>query len=198
MVDRHWAHLIAVSVVLVGAVNAGVYGLAKWNPLQSLLGLTFSRLIYVVIALCALYVGLQRETYLPFLGETVVPCSVLKDQVPEHADTAVQLHGLTPGKKVLFWAAERLLTQPDSLGNWRSKADPSTDGLGRIKDWRRAYLEFANAGVTTVDDGGHATLNIRKPQPYTVPIKGRLETHVHWRICGDNGFLGPVEMTPVP
>lgn len=181
MVDSKWTHLIAVSVVLVGAVNAGVYGLAKWNPLQTLLGLTFSRLIYVVIALCALYVGTHRETYLPFLGETVVPCSVLKDQVPEHADTAVQLHGLTPGKKVLFWASE-----------------PATDGLGRIKDWRRAYLEFANAGVTTVDDGGHATLNIRKPQPYTVPIKGRLETHVHWRICGDNGFLGPVEITAVP
>ena len=181
MVDRHWGHLIAVAIVLVGAVNAGVYGLAKWNPLQSLLGLTFSRLIYVVIGLCALYVGTQRATYLPFLGETVIPCSVLKDQVPEHADTVVQLHGLTPGKKVLFWASE-----------------PATDGLGRIKDWRRAYLEFANAGVTTVDEGGHATLNIRKPQAYTVPVKGLLETHVHWRMCGDNGFLGPVEMTPVP
>jgi hypothetical protein len=170
MVNSKWAHLIAVSVVLVGAVNAGVYGLAKWNPLQSLLGLTFARLAYIVIGLCALYVGTQRKTYLPFLGETVVPCSVLKDQTPEHADMAVQLHGLTPGKKVLFWAAERLLTQPDSLGNWRSQAEPTTDGLGRIKDWRRAYLEFANAGVTTVNDGGHATLKVRKPQPYTVTI----------------------------
>jgi uncharacterized membrane protein YuzA (DUF378 family) len=181
MVDRHWGHLVAVSVVLLGAANGIAVGLAKWNPLQTLLGLTFARLVYVIIALCVLYVGTQRKTYLPFLGETVIPCSVLKDQIPEHADTTVQIHGLTPGKKVLFWASE-----------------PKTDGLARIKDWRRAYLEFANAGVTTVDEGGHATLTIRKPQAYTVPIKGRIETHVHWRICGDNGFLGPVEMTPVP
>jgi len=118
-----------------------------------------------------------------------VPCSVLKDQTPEHADMEVELHGLTPGKKVLFWASE-----PNTDGIGKS----TTDGLGRIKDWRRAYLEFANAGVTTVDDGGHATLKLRKPQPYTVPIKGLLKTHVHWRVCGDNGFLGPVEITPVP
>lgn len=181
MVDRHWAHLIAVSVVLIGAINGAVYGLTKNNLLQTLLGLTFARLVYVIIALSVLYVGTQRKTYLPFLGETVIPCSVLKDQVPEHSDTTVQIHGLTPGKKVLFWASE-----------------PATDGLARIQDWRRAYLEFANAGVTTVDEGGHATLTIRKPQAYTVPLKGRIETHVHWRICGDNGFLGPVEMTPVP
>jgi uncharacterized membrane protein YuzA (DUF378 family) len=189
MVDRHWGHLVAVSIVLVGAVNGAAVGLAKFNPLQSLLGLTLSRLAYVVIGLCALYVGTQRKSYLPFLGETVIPCSVLKDQVPEHADTSVQIHGLTPGKKVLFWASE-----PATEGIGKS----TTEGLGRIKDWRRAYLEFANAGVATVDDGGHATLTIRKPQAYTVPIKGRIESHVHWRICGDNGFLGPVEMTAVP
>jgi len=189
MVDRHWGHLVAVAVVLVGAANGIAVGLTKWNPLQSLLGLTFARLVYVLIGLCVIYVGTQRASYLPFLGETIVPCSVLKDQVPEHADTEVQIHGLTPGKKVLYWASE-----PATEGLGKS----TTDGLGRIKDWRRAYLEFANAGVTTVDEGGHATLKIRKPQPYTVPIKGLLKTHVHWRICGDNGFLGPVEMTPVP
>lgn len=177
---RQLIHLVAIVVVLVGAVNWGVIGVTGKNYLQMLLGLTGARLVYVIVGLCALYVGLQRETYLPFLGETVIPCSVLKEQVPEHADTAVPVHGLVPGAKVLYWASE-----------------PATDGLARINDWRKAYLDFANAGVAVVDQAGHATLRIRKPQPYTVPVKGRLETHVHWRTCGPNGFLGPVETTPV-
>jgi uncharacterized membrane protein YuzA (DUF378 family) len=194
-----WPHLVAVSLVIAGALNAGFYGVTKVNLMQSLLGITFARLGYIVISLCALYVAFQRETYLPFLGETVMPCSVLKEQTPEHADTMIQIHELIPGKKVLYWAAEPRTTRSETNEQWNPHmVDPTTDGLGRIKDWRRAYLDFANAGVTTVDEGGHATLRIRKPQPYTVPVKGPLESHVHWRVCGDNGFLGPVETTLVP
>jgi len=99
----------------------------------------------------------------------------------------------------MYWAAERLLAQPDSLGNWRSlPAEPATDGLARIKDWRQAYLDYANAGVTRADGAGVAVLVIRKPQPYTVPVKGRLESHVHWRVCEGGGMLGPVQTTMLP
>jgi hypothetical protein len=114
----------------------------------------------------------------PFLADTVIPCAALKDQVPDHADTEVTVGELEPGAKVLFWAAE-----------------PATDGLGRIKDWQKAYLDFANAGVATVDQAGRVVLRIRKPQPYTVPVWGRLEAHVHWRVCSDGGLIGPVQTT---
>ena len=174
-------HFVAMILVMVGSFNVGILLLTKMNLIQSLLGLTFARLVYGVIGLAALYVAFQRETYLPFLGETVIPCAVLQEQVPENADTDVSVHGLVPGAKVLYWASE-----------------PATDGLARITDWRKAYLEFANAGVAIVDEGGHVVLRIRKPQPYVVPLKGRIETHVHWRTCGDTGFLGPVETTPIP
>ena len=178
--DTKWAHFIAIIVVVIGAVSWGILGVTGKNIIQATLGSMGARLVYIIVGLCALFVAFQRETYLPFLGETVVPCSVLDEKTPEHADTVVPVHGLVPGAKVLFWASE-----------------PATDGLARIKDWRRAYLEFANAGVTVVDSSGHANLRIRKPQPYTVPVKGRLESHVHWRTCGDNGFLGPVETTMI-
>jgi len=108
------------------------------------------------------------------LGETVLPCSLLQERTPEHADTDVHVSELEPGAKVLFWAAE-----------------PATDGLAKIKDWQRAYLEFANAGVTRVGADGHATFRIRAPQP----LKGRLESHVHWRVCRDGGMIGPVQTT---
>ena len=134
----------------------------------------------IISALAAIYVGFNRDTYLPFLGPTFIPCSILKDQTPEHADTEVSVSGLEPGSKVMFWATE-----------------PATEGLAKLKDWQRAYLDFANAGVTTVNSDGHATLRIRRPQPYTVPVKGRLEAHVHWRVCQDGGMIGPVQTTPI-
>jgi len=162
-----WAHMVAMAILIFGSiVSALMY--KKWTVAATL------------TVLAALYVGFRRDTYLPFLGETVMPCSLLKESVPEHADTEVTVSGLEPGAKVLYWASE-----------------PATNGLARINSWQRAYLEFANAGVTRVDASGHVTLRIRRPQPYTVPLKGRLESHVHWRVCKDGGFLGPVQTTLV-
>jgi uncharacterized membrane protein YuzA (DUF378 family) len=173
-----WLHLIAVALVVVGGLAWGIFGLTGVSVVSAVLGKTGSKAVYILVGLAAIVVALDRASFLPFLGETVMPCSLLDEHTPEHADTAVEIHGLTPGSKVLYWATE-----------------PATEGLAKINDWRRAYLDFANAGVTTADQGGHATLRVRKPQPYTVPMKGRLEAHVHWRVCGENGMVGPVQTT---
>ena len=167
-----WLYMMAMATLVAGAI--------------SLLFWTRSLLATVFLTLATLYIGFRRDTYLPFLGETVMPCSLLEEQTPEHADAQVNVSGLVPGAKVLFWAAER------------NESEPESRGLAKIKDWRRAYLAFANAGVTTADEGGHAVLRVRTPQPYTVPLKGRLEAHVHWRVCRDGGMLGPVETTVLP
>ena len=168
---RHLVFLIAMAVLVGGSVLAALLYVRRF---------TFAAVVAVLMAAAALYVGLNRDTYLPFLGETVLPCSLLKEQVPEHADTEVTVSGLTPGAKVLYWAAE-----------------PATQGLDRLKGWQQAYLEFANAGVARVSADGHVVLRIRRPQPYTVPLKGRLEAHVHWRVCKDGGMVGPVQTTQV-
>ena len=164
-------HMMAVALLVIG----GLLGLWCWRK-RSFWG----NALAVLIALAALYIGTQRDSYLPFLGETVIPCSVLRDRIPDHADVEVTVDHLKPGAKVIFWAAE-----------------PATEGLAKIQDWQRAYLELANAGVATVTAAGTATLRIRKPQPYTVPLMGRLESHVHWRSCQDGGFMGPVQITTV-
>jgi len=164
-------HMLAVALLVVG----GLLGLWCWRK-RSLWG----NVLAVLIALAALYIGTQRDSYLPFLGESVLPCSVLADKTPEHADVEVTVDHLKPGAKVIFWAAE-----------------PATEGLAKIQNWQRAYLELANAGIATVTAAGTATLRIRKPQPYTVPLMGRLESHVHWRSCQDGGGLWPVQTTAV-
>jgi uncharacterized membrane protein YuzA (DUF378 family) len=176
-----WLYMIAMALVLVGALNWGLIGTFGFNLVAAVLGRGLAaNTVYAIVGLAALFLVFRRDTYLPFLGETVLPCSLMPERTPEHADTEVTVHGLQPGAKVLFWAAE-----------------PENEGLAKLKDWRRAYLEFANAGVTTVDTTGRVTLRVRKPQPYTIPSGRRLEAHVHWRVCGDGGLIGPVQTTPV-
>jgi hypothetical protein len=134
--------------------------------------------VWLLIAVAiAVVIALYQLTHAP---ADLFPCSLLELKVPDHADTEVRVSGLEPGAKVIFWASE-----------------PATEGLARINDWRKAYLEFANAGVAAVSDSGHVRLNVRKPQAYTVPLVGRLTEHVHWRICKDGGRLGPVQTTPI-
>ena len=166
-------------LVVIGGLVWGGIGLFGVNVVAVIFGRgVLANLVYVLVGIATIVVAVDRASYLPFLGETVMPCSLLSDREPEHADASVEVNGLEPGTKVLYWATE-----------------PATEGLARIVDWRRAYLEFANAGVTTADQAGRATLRVRRPQPYTVPIAGRREAHVHWRACGEGGMLGPVRTT---
>jgi len=166
---QKWFHFLAAIVVVVFTLVVSVKGLTfASTPAKILL----SSLVLISV----LSLAFHRSTYLPFLGETVIPCSLLKEQEPEKADyeKRVDIEGV--GRKVMYWAAE-----------------PDTEHLSELNDWRKAYLGFHNAGVTTVTGEGVAVLKVRKPQPYTVPVKGRLEAHIHYRVCGDNGFLGPVQ-----
>jgi hypothetical protein len=38
-----------------------------------------------------------------------------------------------------------------------------------------------------------AVLKVRPPQAYSVPFKGRLEPHIHFRICGETGILSRIK-----
>ena len=130
-----WLHLFAAIVVVVATLVVSIKGMTST---QSTAGKV---LLSLLVAVCALYLGFQRSTYLPFLGETVMPCSLLKEQTPESANYTKSISIQGAGRKVLFWAAE-----------------PDTEYLEKINDWRKAYLGFHNAGVTIVGDDNTATL----------------------------------------
>lgn len=171
-------YMLAVLLLVIGGLNWGycaAFGkdlvsqtIGKLNPMAA-------RVVFALVGIAAIYVGFCRDTYLPFLGETLVPCSILVEKTPDGANVSKEVI-VTPGAKVLFWASE-----------------PQTEHLNELNDWRKAYLEYANAGVTIADASGRATLRVRKPQAYKVPMKGRLESHIHYRVCGANGFLGRVQ-----
>ena len=169
-------YMSAIVLLVIGALNWLLVGVFRVNLVELLLGKgIFARSIYLLVGLSALLVAFNRDTYLPFLGETLVPCSVLQNKTPPGATTQIQV-SVEPNSKVLYWAAE-----------------PETERLQTIQDWRKAYLSYENAGVTTADSDGIATLRVRRPQPYLVPWKGRLEPHIHFRVCGERGFLNRVK-----
>lgn len=165
--------MLGALLLVIGGLNWGIVALTGGDLVSSVFGRgsVVARGIFLLVALAAVFVVFKRDYYLPFLGETHVPCSVLSDKVPEGADTAIGVR-VAPGAKVVFWAAE-----------------PANDDLKNVNDYRAAYLEYRNAGVTTADADGNATLKVRAPQGYTVPLKGQLPPHIHYRECDGRGFM---------
>jgi uncharacterized protein len=170
------AFKVAMVLLIVGGLNWLLVGLFKWNLVRALFGESvIARTIYVAVGVAALAVMLDRDTYLPFLGPTVIPCASVPDRTPPGATKQVTVPA-PPGSKVLYWAAE-----------------PEMEALRQIQTWKEAYAGYENAGVATADSNGQAVLKVREPQPYTVPFKGRLESHIHFRICESSGMLGRVK-----
>lgn len=171
---QKFAFKTAMVLLVAGALvwlSVGIFG---YNFLEKLLGRFMSRIVYVLVGISALAVMFSRDFYLPFLGESVLPCSILKDQVPAGASISHTLR-VEPYQKVLYWAAE-----------------PDNKGFEKLNTWDQAYLDYANAGVSTADADGNVLLKVRPPQPYSVPMKGRIEPHIHYRICDKKGFISRI------
>jgi uncharacterized membrane protein YuzA (DUF378 family) len=169
------AYKVAVLFIIAGAVNWLLIGIFQYNLVQNIFGAKVGRAVYIIVGVCALMVMFNRDTYLPFLGESVAPCGAFPDRTPPGATKEVMVM-VRPGAKVIYWASE-----------------PAMDGLKQIMDWKKAYADFENAGLVTADMQGRARLLIRPPQAYTAPMAGRLEPHVHYRVCEPKGWMSRVQ-----
>lgn len=168
---------IAILLIVVGALNWLIIGVMNINLLERLVGPRISTVLYVMVGLSALYVMFDRDTYLPFLGPTHVPCSVLQVREPPGATKEVKVV-IEPHTKIMYWASE-----------------PASDGLKKVKSWMDAYQKYDNAGVAISNGDGVVIMKVRDPQTYKVPFAGKLESHIHYRVCGEAGFMGRVETT---
>lgn len=175
-----WINYIAMIFIILGALNITLLGLFRVNVISYVFGNGFlSNLVYVFIGSSALYLMFHRNTYLPFLGPTVVPCTVLENREPPGATKEIQV-AVEPNKKVIYWAAE---PRPETQQN--------------LQNWDKAYGSYENTGVTQSNANGIAVLKIREPQAYRVPMRGRIESHVHYRVCGEPGWMGEIKTVPI-
>lgn len=168
--------MIAMVLLVIGGLNWGAKSLMGKDFITYALGrnVILANAIFAAVGLAALFIGIHRDSYLPFLGKSLIPCEVLQVQTPENADISTEVV-VGPGTKVLYWAAE-----------------PSNKDLHELNDWKKAYLAYRNAGVAVADASGIATLKVRKPQPYSVPIKGELSPHIHYRKCMGDGLISRI------
>lgn len=176
-----WIHKIAMILVVVGAVVWLIYGLTagRVNIVEKMLGPAsrsrLARAIFIAVGLAAAYVMFDRDLYLPFLGETVIPNGALPEKTPERW-TEKAVVDVPANTKIVFWAAE-----------------PVEGAMGEIKGPKEAYGHYENAGVTISSADGKAELRVRSPQSYKVPVRGILEPHIHYRIYTSDGMLGRIK-----
>ena len=169
-------YMLIIFLVLVGSINWLSIGVSGQDLVRLALPLRYAKWVYIIIGIAALPLLFQRDMYLPFLGETVLPAGALAPKTPQNANDQVTIR-TRPGAKVVYWASEPNPTQGKDLPTFQE-----------------AYDAYENSGVVVADSSGHAILRFRgPPQAYSVPMKGRLEPHVHFRICDDNGFMERVQ-----
>lgn len=177
MIYMKYIHIVVIFLVLVGGVNWLSIGTSGQDLVRLALPPRHAKWVYIIIGVAAFSLLFSKDMYLPFLGETVLPGGSLQQKTPQSANDQVSIK-TTPNAKVVYWATEPNPTQGKSL-----------------LSWEEAYDEYENSGVAVADDQGNAILRFRgTPQAYTVPIHGRLEPHIHFRVSGKNGMLGPVQI----
>lgn len=127
-----------------------------------------------IAIIAASILAINRTTYLPFLGRTVFPPSLLKRETSnEDANIEIDVRVSEHATHVAYWAAETSSTNPG-----------------------KAYGKFQNSGIAKVDGTGMATMRITCPGKYYV--RGRkLPRHVHYREVFPSGLLGPVKKADI-
>ena len=163
-----------IILVLIGSINWGLVGIFNVdlvNVFSLLFGQTakeyIAAFIYILVGMSAIVLSIQRDTYLPFLGHTVIP-QPKSESTPVGILIKKTVNNLPANVKVLFWAAlpsDRVVENP-------------TD----------AYGNYSNQGVTTTDKAGNAVLQVLSPASYKVPFKGTLKPHIHYRYWTSSGM----------
>jgi hypothetical protein len=122
------------------------------------------------------YLLTSRDSYLPFLGEAIVPPSVLTLKTPNDAAFTATVASPPGASHVMYWASESAAGIAPAPGD--------------------AYGNFGNGGVVTVTSSGVANLPLRCPGQYKVRGK-TLPRHVHYRGIYASGIAGPVQTSNV-
>ncbi len=176
----YYVHMIITGIVIFSALHYGAMAL-NYN-LAEYLSLVFFRIfrkrvaietgIYIVFFVCGLYLAFQRNTWLPFLGESVLP-SALVPLKTNPGDTVVDVR-VKPEAKVVYWSAK-----------------PSKDEVPI--EVKSAYDDYGNSGVTQANIDGIAKLSFNKGTDYQVPGGKIIKSHVHYREMDlEYGMMGPV------
>lgn len=176
--------MVLLSLVFIGAINWGstavgynfVELLSKTINTSLLTNYPFDKIIYIIVAFAAIWLASKKTTWLPFLGMSVIPSTLIPLKTPKNTtnNATKKINIKTkPNSKIAYWAAL-------AKGNKTYVVD--------------AYSDYSNSGVVMSDSKGNATLEISEGTGYTVPSGRIIPRHVHYRIIGlTDSMIGKVE-----
>ena len=172
-------HMVYISLILIVAINCGlcVFNINIIKSISDFINnllktkLPIENAIYILVAVVAIKLAMNRNTWLPFLGKTVFPHALVPNKTIDKASKTIKVN-VAPNTKVAYWAALDKGDKPDVY---------------------TAYADYSNSGVVESDDKGVATLSINVGSGYIVPTGKYIKPHVHYRELNTSGMVGPVE-----
>jgi uncharacterized membrane protein YuzA (DUF378 family) len=161
-------HMVFMAIIMIGCINWGFVAF-DYNPVEMLSNnmktsfkteIPFDKIIYILVAICAIIILFRRSTWLPFLGKTVFPGSLFTIKKPIGANRIITIQ-TKPNTKIAYWASLPKGANPDVV---------------------TAYADFSNSGVVMSDANGHAELHVIEGSGYTVPSGRKIDRHIHYRL----------------
>jgi uncharacterized membrane protein YuzA (DUF378 family) len=176
-------NMVLVAIVIIGALNWGTtafgYNLVEMlnNTINRTLGYqsNFDKIIYVIVALAAIKIAFNRNTWLPFLGYSAFPTqSFVPNKNNSIGNTIIKVN-VKPNTRIAYWAALPKQTQE----------------IPYVDD---AYGKFENSGVVMSDINGVAELIILPGSEYRIPSGKVIDKHIHYRELDlPAGMMGRIE-----
>jgi len=157
-----YIHMLAKFLLVLGSINYLFLAGSNVNIFNVIPIPMLRNSLFLLIGLSALYFAFNRDYYLPFLGQCVIPSG--DANIPQENAKQVTVSNLPPNTRVIFWAAQ---------GDGLSSQDPIT-----------AYGDYANSGTIKTDNNGSATISLNCPSQYSVSKFGfrkALARHFHYR-----------------
>lgn len=151
---------LALRVLLV---IGGIHCLtANATVFPNILGPVLARVLALAIGIAAVVSALDRNYYLPFLGECVVG-GITEGPAKDTPKNFFTLQGLPAQTRVLYWSAQ--------------------EGTSAFPDPKTAYGDYSNSGMTVSSSTGEATVALPCPAGYSVRsfLKKEIPPHFHYR-----------------
>lgn len=107
-----YLRVVSTTLLLLGGIAWGIIGSVGFNPISRLcrsadLG-SLNRLIYLLIGVSAviyLYFFYNKQTFLPFLSESLFPSSLISITQPMDFNHQVTLKAPADAKMVVYWTS---------------------------------------------------------------------------------------------
>lgn len=165
---------IIIYLLIIQSIISLIEKILKKEILKIIIDEEIVKIIYIIITISGIIMILinEKETYIPFINDGIIPNGIIKEMYPENYEIEKKIYS-EPGDIVIYWATE--------------KEDLNEAELDYINE-KYAYGNYENSGMSITNAAGVAILRIKEPREYYKKeyfgLKNKIERkHIKYRIC---------------